>query len=286
MTRPFRDHRYTSTDGLSLFAKLYDGDPDRPALFCMHGLTRNADDFDGLLERLPEWRAVSVDQRGRARSDWDADGETYTPEIYCRDMLTLIDELDLDRPIAVGTSMGGLMTLMMSAMRPGLFEAAIINDIGPDVDPVGLFRLRAYVGQAMTFESWDAAAAAIRAQGPDIFPDFAPDDWMAFARRVCAERDDGRVAFRYDPAIADGLKATDPSAVPPDLWPLYTGPEHLPMLILRGETSDILSAETAARMQTERKDAKLVTVPGRGHAPTLTEPVAVDAITTFLETWA
>ena len=283
MTRAFQDHHYTSVDGLTLYAKIYEGDPDRPVLFCMHGLTRNADDFDGLLEQLPDWRAVSVDQRGRARSARDADVSNYRPDIYCKDMLTLIDDLGLDRLIAVGTSMGGLMTLMMSAMRPGLFEAAIINDIGPDVDPAGLDRLRSYVGQKMEFDSWTAAAEAIRAQGPNIFADFTQADWDAFARRVCEETPDGRVAFRYDPAIADGLKTPDTSAVPPDLWPLYTAPENMPMLIVRGETSDILSAETAARMEAERADAQLVTIPHRGHAPLLTEPAALSAIRTFLE---
>lgn len=286
MTRPFRDHRYASPDGLSLYAKVYDGDPERPALFCMHGLTRNADDFDGLLNRLPDWRAISVDQRGRARSDWDETAGNYRPDVYCADMLALIDSLDPGPLIAVGTSMGGLMTLMMSAMRPGVFTAAIINDIGPEVDPAGLDRLRTYVGQEMDFDDWSAAAAAIRAQGPDIFPDFTESDWLAFARRACETRPDGRVAFRYDPAIADGLKTADTSAVPPDLWPLFTGPKDMPMLILRGETSDILSAQTAARMARERSDATLVTVPNRGHAPMLTEPAAIAAIREFLELFA
>lgn len=283
MTRAFRDHHYTSADGLTLYAKVYDGNPDRPVLFCMHGLTRNADDFDGLLDHFPNWRAVSVDQRGRARSDYDPNVSNYRPDVYCGDMLTLIDDLGLDRLIAVGTSMGGLMTLMLSSMRPGLFEAAIINDIGPEVDPAGLDRLRSYVGQQTEFESWDAAIEAIKAQGPDIFPDFTAKDWMAFAQRVCEDTADGRVAFRYDPAIADGLKTTDVSAVPPNLWPLYTEPKAMPILILRGETSDILSEKTAARMEAERSDARLVTIPNRGHAPLLTEPVALGAIQEFLK---
>lgn len=283
MTRPYQDYYYESEDGLTLFAKIYDGASGRIPLLCMHGLSRNADDFDDLLALLPDWPAISVDQRGRARSEYDSNPSRYTPEVYCADMLKLLDGLGHSQVIAIGTSMGGLMAMMMSAMRPGVFKAIIINDIGPEVDPAGLERLRSYVGQAMQFESWDAAAAAIHAQGPDIFPDFTRADWRAFAGRVCEEVAPGEIRFRYDPAISGGLKTQDISAVPPDLWPLYKGPDDLPYLIIRGETSDILSAATAQRMARERADAALVTVPNRGHAPMLTEPVAVAAITDFLE---
>lgn len=283
MTRAFRDHVYTSADGLSLYAKIYDGAPGRLPLLCMHGLSRNADDFDDLLDRLPDWPAISVDQRGRARSDYDPDPSNYRPDIYCGDMIRLLDVLGHKQVIAIGTSMGGLMTLMMANQRPGLFHAAIINDIGPVVDPAGLKRLSGYVGQAMDFADWSAAVDAIRAQGPDIFPDFTPDDWHGFAQRVCERHKDGRIVFRYDPAIADGLKGADASVVPPDLWPLYTGPDDLPMLIIRGETSDILSAETAEKMARLRPDSQRVTVPNRGHAPTLTEPSALAAIRVFLD---
>lgn len=282
MTRIFRDYSYKAPDWLDLYARLYEGDPSRTPLLCLHGLTRNSADFHNLLSALPDWPAISVDQRGRGRSASDPDPSHYRPDVYCADMLALLDGLNVPRVIAVGTSMGGIMTFMLANMRPGLFKAAIINDIGPYVDPAGLRRLGAYVGQAMSFNSWDAAIAAIQSQGPNIFPDFTTDDWRAFARNVCEETPDGAVRFSYDPAISDSLKNQDPSAVPPNLWPLFQTPSDFPMLVVRGESSDILSAKTAARMVTDRPGVTLSTVPNRGHAPTLTEPAALQAITQFL----
>jgi pimeloyl-ACP methyl ester carboxylesterase len=284
MTRVYDDHFYQVPDGLTLYARQYAGDPNKAPLLCMHGLTRNSADFHDMLSRFPDRPAISVDQRGRGRSDYDPDTSRYRPDVYCGDMLHLLSSLGLDRVVAIGTSMGGLMTMMLAAQKPGLFQSAIINDIGPEVDPVGLKRLSQYVGGSMRFESWDHAVAAIRAQGPDIFPDFNEEDWLNFAKNLCEETDDSVVSFRYDPAIAEGLSSADPSAVPPDLWPLYLTPSALPMLIIRGETSDILSQHTAERMVKERSDATLVTVPARGHAPTLTEPVAIAAIRRFLDT--
>jgi pimeloyl-ACP methyl ester carboxylesterase len=223
-----------------------------------------------------------VDQRGRGRSAHDPDPERYRPDVYCADMLAMLDGLGLEQVIAVGTSMGGLMSLMLAAMRPGLFAGIIINDIGPVVDPAGLARLAGYVGQDMEFDDWSSAEASIKAQGTQIFPDFSAQDWADFARRVCEQSSDGRVRFAYDPAIADGLRGGDASAVPPDLWSLWDGIRTVPTLVLRGQTSDILSAETAERMVATHPLATLVTIPGRGHAPILNEPVALDAIQSFL----
>lgn len=283
MTRRFSNHTYHSPDGLRLYAKRYPGIEGRTPLLCMHGLTRNADDFDALLTELPDWPAISVDQRGRARSDYNSDSSLYRPDIYCADMFALLADLNLSQVIAVGTSMGGLMAMMMAQEKPDVFKGIILNDIGPEVAPAGLARLRSYVGQAMSFANWEAATAAVQAQGPDIFPDFTKADWEAFARCVCEETDTGQIVFRYDPAISKGVSENDPSAVPPDLWPLYTSSKATPTLIIRAETSDILSAETAEQMIVGREKSSLATIPNRGHAPTLTEPAALKAIKRFLE---
>ncbi|MGJ8560351.1 MAG: alpha/beta fold hydrolase [Litorimonas sp.] len=282
MTREFAAHGYMSPDGLRLHARIYDGAADRLPLLCMHGLTRNSADFGPLLDQLTDWPAISVDQRGRGCSAYDTDPTRYRPDIYCADMLALLEGLGQERVIAVGTSMGGLMSLMLAAMRPGMFAGIIINDIGPVVDPAGLTRLAGYVGQDMEFDDWASAEASIKAQGKEIFVGFEAQDWTDFARRVCEEDPSGRVRFAYDPAIADGLKGGDASAVPPDLWSLWDGIAHVPTLVLRGETSDILSVETAARMVAQHPRATLVTVPNRGHAPILDEAVALDAIRSFL----
>ena len=286
MSRTYQDHTYAAPDQLPLYARLYSGDDSRTTLLCMHGLTRNSADFHAMLGALPDWPAISVDQRGRGRSAYDPDSSHYRPDVYCADMFAMLDDLGVDAVIAVGTSMGGIMAMMMAAQRPELFKAAIINDIGPVVDPKGLARLGSYVGQSMSFDSWDAAIASIRAQGPTIFPDFTDADWRAFAHNVCETTDDGRVQYRYDPAIAESLKNQDEGAVPPDLWPLFDALARVPTLIIRGETSDILSADTAAKMAARQDTVRLETIPNRGHAPTLTEPAAIAAITSFLESLA
>jgi pimeloyl-ACP methyl ester carboxylesterase len=282
MTRVFVDHKYTVPNGLRLHARMYEGAPGRLPLLCMHGLTRNSADFGPLLDQLTDWPAISVDQRGRGLSDYDPDPARYRPDVYCADMLALLDGLGIEKVIAVGTSMGGLMSLMLAAMRPQLFAGIIINDIGPEVDPAGLARLAGYVGQDMEFDDWASAEASIKAQGVEIFADFSSQDWADFARRVCVQGSDGRVRFTYDPAIAEGLSGGDASAVPPDLWALWSGIAEVPTLLLRGKTSDILSAETATRMIAHHPQATLVTVPERGHAPILDEPIVLAAIRAFL----
>ncbi len=286
MTRAYENIFYQSPDGLNLYARVYDGQNDKPTLLCLHGLSRNSADFHSLLELLPDYPAISVDQRGRGRSTYDSNVKNYRPDIYCQDMFALLRERGLEQVIAIGTSMGGLMTMMMSSSNPNIFKAAIINDIGPEVDPAGLKRLRGYIGKSTEFASWDAAAQSIKAQGPDIFPEFTHKDWLAFARRTCEEAKNGTIRFAYDPAIQAGLKQDDPSAVPPDLWPLFDGLRNVPLLIIRGETSDILSAETATKMMARHPDCLLTTIPKRGHAPLLTEEAAIEAITSFLEAHA
>lgn len=286
MTRDFRDYYYSVADRLDLYARVYSGKPGRTPLLCLHGLTRNSADFHDLLVQLPDWPAISVDCRGRGNSDYDPDPSRYQIGVYCQDVLILLEGLQHESVIAVGTSMGGLMTLTLANMRPGLFKAAIINDIGPEVDAAGLKRLQSYVGQATVFPNWGTAIAALQSQGPGIFPEYTAVDWRAFADRVCEETADGQVRFRYDPAINDNFKSADEAVVPPDLWSLYTQPKALPMLIIRGETSDILSEKTAAKMVEDRDEARLITVPNRGHAPMLTEAVAIDAIVEFLEPFA
>ena len=283
MTRRFEDITYTSKDGLDLFARGYDGTEKTTPLLCMHGLTRNSADFHDMLDLLPAYPAISPDQRGRGRSAYDPNPNNYRPDIYCEDMLRLLQHQGLENVIAIGTSMGGLMAMMLAAMKRGLFKAVIINDIGPEIDPAGLERLRGYVGKSTEFSTWQEAADSIKSQGPEIFPEFQNADWLAFAGRTCEQTEEGTIRFAYDPAIQRGVESENPTTVPPDLWPLFEGLYSVPLLIVRGENSDILSAETAAEMVRRHPQAELVTVPDRGHAPLLTEPAAISSIRKFLD---
>ena len=278
----FEARRFTVADGLHLHFRDYPGAAGKAPLLCLHGLTRNARDFADLAERYsPSRRVLALDFRGRGRSDYDPVPTRYTPLIYATDVLQLLDQLQIERAIFVGTSLGGLVTMTIAATAPNRIAAAILNDVGPDVDVEGVNRILTYVGKDLRFRSWDEAAEAIRANYGSAFEGFTHDDWVKMAKRNCRE-DDGEIRFDYDMAIAEPFKTSGP--VPRvDLWPLFAALGQKPLLVIRGEKSDLLTAETAAKMQAVAPAMMLATVPGVGHAPELSEPEAVSAIDAFLQ---
>jgi pimeloyl-ACP methyl ester carboxylesterase len=285
MSSGWEDLWFESGDGLRLHARDYAAPgADAGTLLCMHGLSRNAADFEPLAERYGDrWRLVVPEQRGRGRSAHDPDPSRYQVGTYVRDTLTLVDELRLERPVAVGTSMGGLMTAFLAAARPGLFRAAVINDIGPVVEATGLARIRSYVGRSAPVRTWAEAVAQVRAANGDAFPDLDGPDWETFTRRLYVEDPESGVPVpAYDPAIAQPLNQEPDSAVPPDLWSVFDALAGVPVLLLRGERSDILGADTAAALVARLPQATLVEVPRVGHAPTLAEPVVQQALDRFL----
>ena len=286
----FRAHRYRSADDrLDLFARDYPPSGpgrDRLPLLMMHGLTRNSADFGPLAGHLAGSRRMVVpDQRGRGLSPHDPDAGNYRPDVYVQDMWALLDDLDQERAILIGTSMGGLMAMIMGATRPQRVAGIILNDIGPAVSKEGLDRIQGYVGGSEPMADWQEAAAQCAAINGDALRGLDREDWLAFARRTCVELPDGRVAFAYDPGIATAMSGNDAAAVPPDLWPLWDMLASIPMLVIRGAHSDILSPVTMKEMaQRHRQDFTAVDIPGRGHAPILDEPAALAAIDGFLAT--
>lgn len=279
---PFRAHAYRSACGrLDLFARDYGG--DGPPLLLMHGLTRNSADFDPLVPHLAEhYRLVVPDQRGRGLSPNDPDPANYRPDVYAQDMFALVDSLGIEQVGLIGTSMGGLMAMVMAALQPARIRTVVLNDIGPVLDPAGLARIGGYVGAAGTFADWQEAADRAAAINGTAFPDFGASEWMAFARRTCRENADGRVAFAYDPAIASGFDSVP--AEQPDLWPLWATLADKPVLVLRGALSDLLAPGTVARMAKEHAGPfAACEIPQRGHAPLLDEPEALAAILSFLK---
>lgn len=281
----FRDHRYASACGrLQLAARDYPAaEPAAPVLLMMHGLTRNSADFEPLVAHLAgRYRLVVPDQRGRGQSQWDPDPSQYRPDVYAQDMLALLDGLGIERAGLIGTSMGGLMAMVMHALRPGLAQGVVFNDIGPVLDPAGIARIQGYVGPSGPMAGWSEAAARCRAINAPAFPDYGDAEWLAFAQRTCRENADGTVAFAYDPAVSESIAGDDPQTVPPDLWPLWGLLDAVPVLVVRGELSDLLSAETEQVMAQRHSGAYAsVEVPRVGHAPILDEPVALAAIEAF-----
>ncbi|PNU02539.1 alpha/beta fold hydrolase [Novosphingobium guangzhouense] len=282
----YRVHHYRSADGrLDLVARDYPAAAGKPVLLLMHGLTRNSADFEPLVNRLAgTYRILVPDQRGRGMSQWDPDATQYRPDVYALDMLALLDGLGIARAALVGTSMGGLIAMVMHALRPELVQAVVFNDIGPVLDPAGLRRIQGYVGPAGAMTDWAEAAARTRAINAPAFPDYGQAQWDAFARRLACENADGTVSFAYDPAISQSISGDDPQTVPPDLWPLWDLLDAVPVLAVRGALSDLLSVQTVQDMA-HRHSGFYATaeVPRVGHAPLLDEPVALAAVKTFLE---
>lgn len=282
----YEDFWYQSSDGLRLYARDYpcrDRAIQSPAtVLCMHGLTRNSADFAGLADHLcGRYRVLSVDQRGRGRSEYDSVVANYTPLTYVQDMFTLLDQLDLAEVILVGTSLGGLMSFLMSAMQPQRIRAMIINDIGPEVDPRGLERIKSYVGKSTPVASWDDAVSRAKEIAAVAFPDFSDEQWLDFTRGIYRE-EDGVFTLDYDPAISQPLDDDDSAVVPPDLWGVFEAITSIPMLLIRGESSDILARSCVDRMRSRKADLQVAEIPHRGHAPTLTEPASIAAIDAFL----
>jgi pimeloyl-ACP methyl ester carboxylesterase len=256
-------------------------------VLCLHGLTRNSADFDALAAHLaPRFRVIVPDQRGRGRSAYDPDPSRYQPPVYVRDTWRLLDHLGVGHASVVGTSMGGLMAILMVASAPERVGAVVLNDIGPEVDPRGLRRIMSYVGKGEPVTDWAGAVEALRKLNGEIFPDYGDEQWRTMARRTFREDDRGVPVLDYDPAISRPIAEDERAAAPPALWPLFDLMRWTPLLVIRGETSDILAADCLARMQARRPDLRVCVVPRRGHAPDLGEPEAMAAIDAFLADFA
>lgn len=276
------EYWFCSRDGLRLFSRVYAGpEAGAPTVLCLHGLLRNSRDFEDLAPHLAaRYRVIVPDVRGRGFSARDPDPTHYQIPVYLQDLEPLLAGLGVARTAVIGTSMGGLMAMVMAASRPNLVTRIVLNDVGPEVDPAGLERIRGYAGKAPSARSWSDAAAQLRLTFGAAWPDLELTRWEALARRSYRESDTGTIEADADPRIGDIVRSS--SSVAPDLWPLWNALARLPVLALRGAHSDILSEATLARMLREKTDLRVVTVPQRGHAPLLDEPECLNAINEFL----
>ncbi len=277
------DRTFTNRDGLALYYREYagPGDATLPPALCVPGLTRNHRDFDDLAPRLATKRRVLCpDLRGRGRSAYDPRPERYVPPTYAQDLVELLDVAGAPRVAVVGTSLGGLLAMLLAAMHAERIDRIVLNDVGPEIDPKGLARIQGYVGKSQPITSWEEAGAAAKAIYGLAMPDLDDEDWIAQAKRGSARDADGTIRPDYDPRISEA--AGDAASAAPDLWPIWGALAAIPTLVLRGETSDILSEATLDRMAREKPDLVRVTVPGRGHAPLLDEPVSRAALEEFL----
>lgn len=283
----FTDLTWESQDGLVLHARDYaaSGPTSGPPVICIHGLTRNARDFEDLAPRIAALgrRVLAVDVRGRGRSARDPKPLNYHPGTYAMDIIALLDATGVERAAFIGTSMGGIIAMVLASIRPQAIAATVLNDVGPELSPVGLARIGGYVGETPTLADWAAAAAYAKAINGAAFPRYMDADWTTFARRLVDPAPDGTLALAYDPAIAVPFKAADPKAPPADMYPLLRALAACgPLLLVRGAISDLIDPAIVERMRLAAPGMAYAEVPNVGHAPMLTEPEAWTAIERLL----
>jgi pimeloyl-ACP methyl ester carboxylesterase len=280
----FSDGYWQSADGLRLHYRDYvaRGGEALPPVLCLPGLTRNARDFAGLAGRLSErWRVICPEMRGRGDSDYSKNSETYNPIHYVQDVNLLLDALGVERFVVVGTSLGGLMAMILAMIAPARLAGVVLNDVGPVIEPAGLARIRDYVGQGRSYPTWMHAARDLEEDHATAFPDYAAQDWLDMAKRVMVLGQNGRIVYDYDMRIAEPFEKPGGEAGV-DLWPGYDALAGRPLLIVRGALSDILSGATLDEMLRRNPQAESVTLARIGHAPTLDEDEAVAAIDALL----
>ena len=276
----YSDRYITSADGLRLHYRDYDGPHDRPPILCIPGLTRNAADFEPVAEHFAgEWRVIAVDLRGRGLSDYDPVPLRYMPQTYVTDLIKLLDQLGIADAVFIGTSLGGIVTMVMAMSDPERIAGALLNDVGPEIEQAGVDRIATYVGKPASFASWRELAETLKERNGKEFPDYDLARWEHFARGIATEND-GSIGFAYDPALAKAFQVT--AAAPMSAWPFYQMLDGRPVTILRGALTDLLDQAVFERMGREIGDVELVTVPRVGHAPALDEPESIAAIERLL----
>ncbi|WP_288940629.1 alpha/beta hydrolase [uncultured Roseovarius sp.] len=272
--------RFTTSDGLSLYYE--DQGAGRPVL-CLAGLTRNARDFDFVAPHLGDLRLLRLDYRGRGQSDHDPEFMNYSILREAQDVIELLDHLGLERVTILGTSRGGLIAMALAAGHGDRLQGVVLNDIGPEVTPIGLERIMDYVGKPPNAPTLDEAAQALKAVSEAQFPGVPLTRWRAQAGAMFEEQSGGGLALRYDPKLRDALIGQAGVGEAPDLWLLFDALKEVPLAVIRGENSDLLSAETVERMAERHPGLIAATVPDRGHVPFLDEPEALKAIRDWLE---
>lgn len=278
---------FSAADGLKLHAVDYGrGVSDALPVICLPGLSRNARDFSKLAAYLatdasPRRRVVAFDYRGRGLSEWDKDWKNYNVVTEAEDVLAGMAALGIEEAAFLGTSRGGLITMILSGMRPAPIRAAILNDIGPVIEGDGLAQIRAYLSRQPKPKNWEEAVAYQKAMMGKAFTAFGDDEWEFEAHGKYREID-GKLQPDHDPGLVKTLTALDLRDRPPTMWPQFLGLSNVPLLLLRGENSSLLSAKTVEKMESRRPRMTAVTIEGQGHAPMLHTAGIPQTIETFL----
>ena len=287
MSAQFRDVYCQSADGLKLHAKVIG--PDNSALLpvlCLPGLTRTTDDFDDIARAIASSptaprKVVSIDYRGRGLSDYDPDPAKYAVPVELGDVLTIAASLGITRAILLGTSRGGLISMALAATQPQLLAGVILNDIGPALEIGGLMKIKGYIANPPPRNTWDEAARGLKELFAGVFPSLTDADWMAWARRAFREKAGGGLERTYDLKLSHTLDGLDPANPLPQAWELFDAMAGVPLMLIHGGLSDLLSVQGVQDMVARRPDLELVTVADQGHAPLLADKPTMDRIVAF-----
>ena len=280
-------HFITAQDGLKLHVRAY-GSSATSALpvVCLPGLTRTGADFDTLASALaddterPRY-VLALDYRGRGLSDYDSNPDNYSLPVELADVLSVLTALEIGKAVFVGTSRGGLLTMLLGPARPAALAGVVLNDIGPVLEPHGLARIKSYVGRLPQLNSFGEAAESLRQLFSPQFPALSADDWRELAQRMFRDQG-GRIIPDYDPKLAHALRDVDIERPLPALWEQFDSLADVPLLIIRGANSDLLSAATVEAMRARRRQCEVLVVPDQGHAPLLTDEKTIARIGAFV----
>jgi pimeloyl-ACP methyl ester carboxylesterase len=279
----FVEGSYRSRDGLKLYARRYAGSPQRVPVLCLPGLTRNCMDFAQLAAYIaPRRSVITPDVRGRGRSQYDPNWLNYHPLTYVDDVWSVLQQMAVPRVIVIGTSLGGLMAMLMAMMRPQVLAGVVLNDVGPELSKSGAQRIYDYVGRLPPVSNWREATAQMQATFGVALPDLSAAQWREFTEASFIEDAAGVPRLAADPKIGELLRLV-PAGITPGMWVAFAALRSIPTLALRGALSDLLSSTIFEHMQREHPQMQAVTVANRGHAPILDEPQSLAAIDKFLD---
>lgn len=285
MSSSFRDVFCQSADGLKLHAKVI-GPEESDALpvLCLPGLTRTADDFDDIARAIAASaprKVVAVDYRGRGLSDYDPDPAKYAVPVELGDVLAITASLGITRAILLGTSRGGLISMAMAAAQPQLLAGVILNDIGPALEIGGLMKIKGYIADPPPRQTWDEAQRGLKELFGSVFPSLTDAEWSAWTHRAFREKAGGGLERTYDLKLAHTLDGLDPANPLPQVWELFDKLTGVPLMLIHGGLSDLLSSKSVQDMAVRRPDIDLVEVPDQGHAPLLADKPTIDRIVNF-----